>query len=187
VSLMRQKRAGDTLVEVMLAFAILSAVISVAFSGAMGSYRSALTAQNRTQALFLAQYQADGLKTYRDSLDWDNGGGLPSFLNGKTPTLGDDKLTAIKDGATGNYLGNFCMSTAATPPPQSILYWKINTDVSACNGLAKSLAPNLINPTISIATSSRTSDRVEAIITVEYKAANANIREKVTNSIILIK
>ena len=74
---MHQKRAGDTLVEVMLAFAILSAVISVAFSGAMGSYRSALTAQNRTQALFLAQYQADGLKTYRDSLDWDNGGGLP--------------------------------------------------------------------------------------------------------------
>ena len=30
-------------------------------------------------------------------------------------------------------------------------------------------------------------DRVEAIITVSYKAANANIREKVTNSIILIK
>jgi len=184
VSLMRQKRAGDTLVEVMLAFAILSAVISVAFSGAMGSYRSALTAQNRTQALFLAQYQADGLKTYRDSLDWDNGGGLPSFLNGPSGTLGAG-LVPIKN--TNDYLGNFCMSTAATPPPQSILYWKINTDVNACNGLAKSLAPNLINPTISIATSSRTSDRVEAIITVEYKAANANIREKVTNSIILIK
>jgi Tfp pilus assembly protein PilV len=184
--LIHKVKRGDTLIEVMLAFAILSAVIGTAFSGAMGSYRSGITAQNRTQALFLAQYQADGLKTYRDSLDWDKGGGLPSFLDGPSGTLGAS-LVPIKN-ANGIYLSNFCMSTDKATP-SSVPYWKIVTDVNTCNALAKSLAPNLINPTISISTSqpSGTADRVEAIVTVSYKAANANITEKVTNSIILTK
>jgi Tfp pilus assembly protein PilV len=186
MNFLNKNRSGDTLIEVMLAFAILSAVIGTAFGGAMSSYRSGITAQNRTQALFLAQYQADGLKTYRDSLEWNSDGGLPSFLNGKTSTLGDNNLTAIKDATTGSYLRDFCMVTADSTSPVTT-YWKINTDAAACNAYAKTLAPNLINPTISIATSSPASDRVEAIITVSYKAANADITEKVTNSIILIK
>ena len=187
MSLMRQKRAGDTLVEVMLAFAILSAVISVAFSGAMGSYRSALTAQNRTQALFLAQYQADGLKTYRDSLDWDNGGGLPSFLDGQTATLGAGLPTLGNFQQQGT---SFCMKTESVP--NSPVQWgifQISAPNQYCETQAKILAPNLIEPKMEIALVNKNNpvDKVEAIITVSYKAANANIREKVTNSIILIK
>jgi type II secretory pathway pseudopilin PulG len=187
VSLMHQKRAGDTLVEVMLAFAILSAVISVAFSGAMGSYRSALTAQNRTQALFLAQYQADGLKTYRDSLDWDNGGGLPSFLDGTINNLGPGIVGVRNLGANQ---GIFCMETSKQPG--QLTQWKISQGLAPneyCQTQPKLLAPNLIDPKMEITLKNINNpvDRVEAIITVSYKAANANIREKVTNSIILIK
>ena len=185
MSLMHQKRAGDTLVEVMLAFAILSAVISVAFSGAMGSYRSALTAQNRTQALFLAQYQADGLKTYRDSLDWDNGGGLPSFLDGTINNLGSGILGVRNLGTNQNI---FCMKTSK--PVSQLTQWQISQNMAVdCEAQAKLLAPNLIEPKMEITLRNINTpvDKVEAIITVSYKAANANIREKVTNSIILIK
>ena len=102
---MIQKPAGDTLIEVMIAFAILSSVIGISFSGAMAGYKSTLAAQDRTQATLLAQYQADGLKTYRDSLEWDDEtGGLPSFLNGSSGVGG--VLPAMIDS---NNNQNFCM------------------------------------------------------------------------------
>lgn len=190
------KQAGDTLIEVLFAFVILSSVIGVAFGGAMASYRSALTAQNRTQALFLAQYQADALKTYRDSLDWDSSGGLPSFLNGKiaSPPLGDDNLTPVSTGA-GSLLQNFCMTTFQAGPSQPI-YWKLEKipsgGVNNCKLLAKTLAPNLQDPEMEIDLKYPPSntDRIEAIVTVSYKPASGadpNYREKVTNSILLIK
>jgi Tfp pilus assembly protein PilV len=187
MSILARKLKGDTLIEVLFAFVILSAVISVAFGGAMSSYRSALTAQNRSQALFLAQYQADALKTYRDSLDWDNGGQNVSFLNGNTTTLGNTNITAVKN-ADGTYLSNFCMDNVVRSTAQAPLYWKIVTNQNECNNLAKSLASNLNSPSIKISLSSSAPDRVLAKIVVSYNAANnSSVVEQVTNSIILIK
>jgi len=194
MKLLNKKLSGDTLIEVLFAFVILSAVISVSFGGAMASYRSALTAQNRTQALFLAQYQADGIKTYRDSLDWDSTGGLPSFLNGKTASLGGDTLTPVAL-ANNSLLSGFCMDTfrdsSSTISPKPY-YWKLVTNSADCKALAKKIAPNLNDPQMSIELKypDNTADRVEAIITVSYIPASGsdpNYREKVTNSIILIQ
>ena len=180
--------AGDTLIEVLFAFTILSAVISVAFGGAMSSYKSAQTAQNRTQALFLAQYQADALKTYRDSLAWDGTeNALASFLDGPTVT---NNLTAMRGYlpiAPATQGTAFCMEPVITPGD---IWWKVQTSTDNCNDRARALAPNLNSPTVQIVLSAIdvTNDSTKATVTVSYKAANNSaITEKVTNTILLTK
>lgn len=196
MKLLSRHNAGDTLIEVLFAFVILSAVISVAFGGAMASYRSALTAQNRTQALFLAQYQADALKTYRDSLDWDSGGDNVSFLDGVPNNfLNGNSISNINavrqyDSPDDSSDQKFCMESSK--PAGELTRWKIITDTTACNNLADALAPNLNEPRmeIELKNSGNPVDKVEAIVTVSYKPASGadpNYREKVTNSIILIR
>lgn len=176
---------GDTLIEVLFAFTILSAVISVAFSGAMSSYKSAQTAQNRTQALFLAQYQADALKTYRDSLAWDgteNGGA--SFLD-----AGDGSTNLIAMSTKASSGDPFCMELF-TPIAPAISYWKVQTTVATCDSTARTLAPNLNSPQVRITLSAidTNNNSIKATVTVSYKAANkSTITEKVTNTILLTK
>jgi len=172
-----RRPAGDTLIEVLFAFTILSAIISVSFGGALSSYKSAQTAQNRTQALFLAQYQADALKTYRDSLAWDSTeNALASFLN-----AGSVNLTAMSTKASSG--DPFCMEANTTPTR----YWKVSTNTVNCNTAAKTLAPNLNSPTVQITLSAITNDSTKATVTVSYKAANNSPDEKVTNTILLTK
>lgn len=81
-------RSGDTLIEVIFAFAILGMIIGLSFTGVIGGRRSAVAAQERTQATFLAQYQAEALKAYRNSLDWDSvsAGNGDNFIDGNTIT-----------------------------------------------------------------------------------------------------
>jgi hypothetical protein len=158
----------------------------------MSSYRSGITAQNRTQALFLAQYQADGLKTYRDSLDWSSDGGNVSFLNGVPANFAvtTSNITAANSLIQDNT--SFCVDTVDQSGEKPTTYWKINTDTTTCNTLAKSLAPNLNDPKmkINLSNPAGSADKVQAVVEVSYKPASAadpNYREKVTNSIILIK
>ncbi len=184
-----RRPAGDTLIEVLFAFTILSAVISVAFGGALSSYKSAQTAQNRTQALFLAQYQADALKTYRDSLAWDTTEGQAyCFLDINTSGTSCQEgtgLTAMKDYALSPF-SPFCMV-----PAGGVTYWKVQattTTPSSCDDRAKNLAPNLNSPTVQITLGAITGDSIKATVTVSYKAANkSTITEKVTNTILLTK
>ena len=180
-----RRPAGDTLIEVLFAFTILSAVISVAFGGALSSYKSAQTAQNRTQALFLAQYQADALKTYRDSLGWDSAENpAASFLNANTLSS-SATLTAMSVYLSPS-TNSFCMV-----PAGGLTYWKVQdttTTPSSCDERAKTLAPNLNNPTVQITLGAITNNSIKATVTVSYKAANkSTITEKVTNTILLTK
>lgn len=176
------KPKGDTLIEVLFAFAILSAVIAVAFSGAMNSYKSAQTAQNRTQALFLAQYHADALKTYRDSLDWDYAENpLASFLDAGANST---DLTAMRFYASGGTA--FCMARVTAVDH----YWKVRTNLVNCDDTASNHAPNLNSPTVRITLSAidATNNSTKATVTVSYNAANkSTITEKVTNTILLTK
>ena len=184
-----RRPAGDTLIEVLFAFTILSAVISVAFGGALSSYKSAQTAQNRTQALFLAQYQADALKTYRDSLGWDNTEGQSyCFLDtsGTACTAGTN-LTAMSAYATTPF-DSFCMVLVTPLVPPAIRYWKVEPTTSTCTTTAQTLAPNLNSPTMQITLGAITNNSIKATVTVSYKAANkSTITEKVTNTILLTK
>ena len=176
---MSRKLNGDTLIEVLFAFAILSTVIGTAFSGAMGSYKSAQVAQQRSQAQLLAQYQADGLLTYRNSLAWDSASNLPNFLDGGSG------LTAV------NGLASFCMRADVNQNNVNSPYtWNILNTALQCSNLAISQAPNLINPTIAITPDgvNRPSDEKGFIVKVSWQPANATNsgqRETATRSVIL--
>lgn len=181
---MKSAKRGDTLIEVLFAFAILGTIIGFSFAGAMSGYKSALTAQNRTQATFVAQYQADGLKTYRDSLDWDGSGGLPSFLEGAgAPT----PLPVMNNIIASNT--NFCMRTSNFG---GTIYWEVITTATDCSSNAKELAPNLDDPQVTIQLDNDQSSPPNpnlkvATIVVSWQPRNAAVREQVTNTILLTK
>lgn len=185
---MTRIKKGDTLVEVLFAFAILATIIGFSFTGALASYKSALAAQNRTQATFVAQYQADGLKTYRDSLEWDGSAGLPSFIDGFTsafwvlPKMQQDFVDSNRDFCMQNtdYLGG------------GNRYWLVQSNAVSCNNIASQLAPNLDSPEIRIQLDNDTSatpdpDRRVATIIVSWLPRNTSVREQVTNTIILTR
>lgn len=57
-----RKQAGDTIIEVMAAIAILGLAIGAAFSLSTRSFHSAVSTEEHTEALYLAQGQAEFLK-----------------------------------------------------------------------------------------------------------------------------
>lgn len=65
---MKQRRgqAGDTLVEVVMAVAIISGTLVSAYAVANNSYRLGVQSRERIEAANLAQQQAELLRTYRD-------------------------------------------------------------------------------------------------------------------------
>lgn len=177
------RHRGDTLVEVLFALAILATFVGFSFTGAVSGYKFALASQNRTQAIFVAQHQADGLKTYRDSLDWDGSGGLPSFLGGNIDPVLPKVVDLIPDTS-------FCMNTATKT--NGVKYWKIITDPSTCEATAQSLALNLDSPKISInivndPSSVSNPNKKIATVVVSWQPRNTSIREQVTNIVVLTK
>lgn len=103
---------GDTLIEVIFAFAILATIIGFAFTGAIQARKTALAAQQRTQAIFLAQYQSQALKAYRDSLPWDDTVGIPNFIG-----------VGNANGAVINYSSAYCMTKVDSQTPPIVKQW----------------------------------------------------------------
>lgn len=178
---------GDTLIEVLFAFVILATIVGFAFSGAIHAWKVSMNAQERTQATLVAQYYADGLKTYRDSIGWSvQKDGLvgPTFLDG-----GGDGFSAPLPGMVSyiNGPGQFCMELipAATGPQN----WEVETVLENCSSYIKStLAPNLQSPQVAIILKAATMpnpDQVTATVTVSWLPGNTNTRESVVNTIIL--
>ncbi len=107
---------GDTLIEVIFAFAILGTIIGFAFTGVIQGRKSAISAQQRTQALLLLQQQSEALVGYRSSLVWSPVDGCPSFLSGGTSGPGCvSSLPAI------NSTHEYCLTTAGS----STLTWNL--------------------------------------------------------------
>lgn len=69
---MRQitKPKGDTLIEVVISLAILATILAIATTAALTFYRTTRAANERSQALYLAQRQAEALRAYAGSLSW---------------------------------------------------------------------------------------------------------------------
>ncbi len=181
---------GDTLIEVIFAFAILGTIVGFAFTGAIAARKSSVSAQQRTQALLIAQYQSQALKTYRNSLPWDASGGFPNFM-------GDNG--SVSGGAKINEISKYCMK----PNSSTNIIWELIslTNVSNCNDLAPYLLSSSNgldyivqikfekpdNPSSSCKTSDiQTCDSVKANIIVQWKDRNDNL-ESVKNIVILTK
>lgn len=77
---------GMTLVEILFAFAIIGTVVTVAYSAALRAWRTAVSANQRTQAQYLAQDQLERVRAFRSlsivpvvgspitqtGMDWEN-------------------------------------------------------------------------------------------------------------------
>lgn len=167
---MNRKLSGDTLIEVMFAFAVLATIAGVTFAGALSSYKTSISAQWRTESTFVAQYQAEALLAYRKSLSWD------VFLNGSNLS---NQVAAIPNGA-------FCMKNipAGANTPSA---WAIET--ATCNNIAKSLMSNVPDAKMSVLISKPDpNDDTKRIANIEVSWLNkSNQTESVKNVLLLTK
>jgi type II secretory pathway pseudopilin PulG len=88
---------GDTIVEVLIALAILGLVIGSAYSIASRSLKSAQQAQERTQATKLAEGQIDSIKYLSESA---NVADDVLFASATAATEGSKKCIVKPDGQT---------------------------------------------------------------------------------------
>lgn len=188
---MKLKLRGDTLVEVLFAFAILSLVVSTAFSGSLSAYKSSLAAQNQTQANFVAQYQAEALKTYRDALEW-NDSNFPNFLAGYSQQ-GSNSLPAL--ASYFNTKNNFCMfleNPNFGKATADMVYWKVEEDDTKCNNTLRTLlAPELGNNSrleITLEPNDVSNPtQVTATVKVTWTPRNSKVEQSVVNKVLLTK
>jgi type II secretory pathway pseudopilin PulG len=92
-----RKQTGDTLVEVMLALAIMGAIIGGAYASASQSLRIARQAQERSEATKMSETQIERLKA------------LAPRFNTPNPATPDD-LNVFRTGT-------FCITTDQRPMP----------------------------------------------------------------------
>lgn len=67
-----RNQRGDTLVEVLLAIAVLASVIGIAYGTTTRAQRGSQLAQERAEAMTHAQTQAERLRRIRDSINGDD-------------------------------------------------------------------------------------------------------------------
>lgn len=71
--MVRRRNTGMTLVEIIFAMAIVSTVLTLSYAAALGAWRNATAANQRTQAQYMIQQSIEAIKAYRETenFDWD--------------------------------------------------------------------------------------------------------------------
>lgn len=67
---MLMNERGDTLIEVIMAMAILTGVLLATYSVSIRAFHAGTTARERQQVSALMEEQAEALRQYRDNSDW---------------------------------------------------------------------------------------------------------------------
>jgi hypothetical protein len=173
----------------MFAFVILGSIISFAYTGVIQARRSALDAQQRTQATFIAQYQKNALNAYRSGLPWNGEGGNPNFLVG-----GGGGTTGV------NGTDTFCMDLKATSGTPAVSNWIIEKETDPATNctipagelyggsgkkkitFAPYNAQGLLNPTN--CTNVQLCSSLQATIVVSWQSTSG-IENSVTNTVVL--
>lgn len=196
----RSKPTGDTLIEVMFAFVILGSIISFAYTGVIQARRSALDAQQRTQATFIAQYQKNALNAYRSGLPWNNNGGNPNFLAGG----GNSPVSAAVSGVPtvfcmglNDAANAWILKAAADPGAGCTIPAKQPSGISGGelyggSGKVKiTFAPYAVgqtstSPTPNCSITADTCSALQATIVVSWQSTSG-IENSVTNTVVLTK
>lgn len=77
----RQKPSGLTLIEIIFSIAILGTVITLAYASALAAWRSAQSANQRTQAQYLVQQAIESVRAYRDTTVATNNFNWTTFVS----------------------------------------------------------------------------------------------------------
>jgi uncharacterized protein YegL/type II secretory pathway pseudopilin PulG len=105
-----RRNAGDTLIEVTIALAILSTVLITSTVVATQSYRLGQTARERTTLINAAQGQVEAMRAFRDGHSWSQ------FINGgTTPRTFPGVLTAAVGTGCPDNVPSPCMHMEAEP------------------------------------------------------------------------
>lgn len=103
----RRTQQGMTLVEILFAFAIVSTVLTIAYASALNAWRNAVSANQRTQAQFIAQQGIESIRAFRESqgFAWS---GVDGFIDDLPNTGGDFHLALVADGGPPNARSYVC-------------------------------------------------------------------------------
>lgn len=142
---------GDTLIEVVISIAILSVTLVTAFNIANLSFRIGSQARERTQAIYIAQDQAEKLRFYRDQ--------LVSY--------------AVANGSASNYVINQ-MQTSCGAQCYMVQIAGGKWVPNNCGGTCTAVAP-FYNVKIVPATVPGSADEMHYTITVSWQNAAADV------------
>lgn len=182
-----QGQRGDTLIEVIFAFAILATIIGFAYSGVISARRSALASQERTQALQYAQYQTEALKAYRASLPWDSST-TTNFLGGGSGSsdikFGTNDIYCMvnnRNDALGKEFWNLVVSNAGADCNSSTLQLQPQPG-SQITTIKFQRIENLSTTT----TTATSTDTLQANVSINWLDRNGQ-NQSVQNTVILTK
>lgn len=116
--LIGRRENGDTLVEVILAIALMSLVLVSAFNIIGSSYRTAMLSKERLEAVTLAQQQAERLRYLRDTQM--SGDTYTAFNPAAFPQTGELLNADLSKRACGGACTDGLYRTTLTVLPNSI-------------------------------------------------------------------
>ena len=151
--MLRNNHRGDTLVEVLLAIAILSSVVGIAYSTSSQAQRNNQLVQERSEATNIAQTQIERLRKIRDTGD-----------------MTEAQFASFFSAYSVN--GTFCVPASPSLPPKKTVDLKTsaaNTNDCKTGTDNRYLISNTFNATSRILRS-----------VVSWRAAGSNAPESVT-------
>jgi prepilin-type N-terminal cleavage/methylation domain-containing protein len=108
---MKRTSHGMTLIEIIFALAIVGTLLTLSYAAALGAWRNATAANQRTQAQYMIQQTMEALKAYRESDDFDWG----AFIAEVNPA-GNPIYIGLQQADGSITTNNFSCQSAPIPP-----------------------------------------------------------------------